>query len=183
MREISGMLDASHHMHTSAKAEDEQFRKHFRLGLEMLGVSNPDGRLIDELVRRQSEPEWYIVYDETIPVLEELRKRGYILHMLSNSFRYLEDIMRIKGLDIYFDGMTISAFVGWMKPDDRIFRAAIDSIGLPPERMLYIDDIAPYVMKGMSFGMQGLLLDRFGRPPLDGISSIGCLRDLLEKLP
>jgi len=183
MRAISRLLDESHHLHTSIEAENEQFRKHFRLALEMLGYPSPDEALIEALVRMQSDPEWYIVYDETEPVLRELKSRGYHLHMLSNSFRYLEGIMRIKGLDKYFDGMTISAFEGHMKPDDRIYLAALDSIRIPSENLLYIDDIPPYVLKGMSFGMQGLVLDRFDRKRTDGVSYINSLMELLNILP
>jgi len=182
MRTISRLLDESHHLHTSIDAENEQFRAHFRLALEMLGSPSPDEALIEELIRMQSDPEWYIVYDETVPVLRELKSRGYHLHMLSNSFRYLEGIMRIKGLDKYFDGMTISAVVGHMKPDDRIYKAALDAIPIPPENLLYIDDIPYYVLKGISLGMQGLVLDRFNRPPTDGVSSINSLPQLLNIL-
>jgi HAD superfamily hydrolase (TIGR01509 family) len=183
MQEISNLLDENHHLHTSIEAENEQFRKYFRLALEMLGHHSPDDALIEELVRKQADPEWYLVYDETIPVLDELRKRGYIIHMLSNSFLYLEDIMRVKGLDGYFDGWTISARVGCMKPDDRIFQAAFDSMGIPPENMLYVDDIASFVLKGISLGMQGFVMDRFDRQKVDGAPTISNLRELLNLLP
>ena len=183
MRTISRLLDESHHLHTSIDAENEQLRKHFRLALDMLGYPSPDEALIDELLRMQSDPEWYIVYDETVPVLRELKSRGYHLHMLSNSFRYLEGIMRIKGLDKYFDGMTISAAVGCMKPDDRIYKAALDAIPIPPENLLYIDDIPQYVLKAVSLGMQGLVLDRFNSPPAHDLPSINSLRQLLNFLP
>jgi HAD superfamily hydrolase (TIGR01509 family) len=182
MRKVSRLLDESHHLHTSAEAEDEQFRKYYRYALRELGHSSPDDALIDELVRLQSDPAWYIVYDETVPVLAELKRRGYILHMLSNSFRYLDELMRVKGLDKYFDGMTISAFIGCMKPDERIYTYAIDSIGLPVGNLLYVDDIAPYVEKGIALGMQGLVLNRADHSIDYAIPTIHSLYDLLDIL-
>ena len=183
MQKVKYLLDSSHHMHTSPEAEAAQFRKYYLHALAELGHASPDDALIDELVRLQSDPEWHIVYDETRPVLAELKRRGYILHMLSNSFRYLADLMKQKELDIYFDGMTISAFVGCMKPDERIFAAAINSIGLPAGNLLYVDDIARYVHKGIALGMQGLVLDRSGGRIDDDIPTIHSLKELLTLLP
>ena len=183
MRKMSRLLDENHHLHTSTEAENEQFRKYSRFALVELGHDDPDDALIEELVRLQSDPEWYIVYEETEPVMMELNARGYILHMLSNSFRYLKDIMRVKGLDKYFDGMTISAYVGCMKPDDRIFQAAIDAIGLPAGDLLYIDDIPRYVEKAASLGMQGLILDRSQACSLEKMPIIKSLNELLDLLP
>ncbi len=182
MRKVSRLLDESHHLHTSAEAETGQFRKYYSYALHELGYSSPDDALIEELVRLQSDPAWYIVYDETVPVLAELKRRGYILHMLSNSFRYLDELMKVKGLDEYFDGMTISAFIGCMKPDERIYKSAIDSIGLPAGNLLYVDDIAPYVEKSIALGMQGVVLDRDGSCAEDDIPTIHSLYDLLDIL-
>jgi HAD superfamily hydrolase (TIGR01509 family) len=183
MQKVSRLLDESHHMHTSPEAEAEQFRRYYRYALNELGQASPDDELIEELVRLQSDPEWYIVYDETIPVLAELKKRGYILHMLSNSFLYLTELMKVKGLDEFFDGMTISAQVGCMKPHERIFKVAMKSVGLRPDEMLYVDDIAQYVEKGISLGMQGLVLDRMYTDEIDHIPTISSLTELLGLLP
>jgi len=183
MQKISRLLDDSHHLHTSPEAETGQFRKYYRVALRELGAENPDDALIEELVKLQSDPEWYVVYDESEPVLRKLKAMGYKLQMLSNSFLYLKEIMRAKGLDKYFDGMTISAYVGIMKPDDRIYQAAIEETGLPVENLLYIDDIPGFVEKAMSLGLQGLVLDRSKTCTLGEIPIIKSLTELLDILP
>ncbi len=183
MQKISRLLDESHHLHTSHEAETQQFRKYYRVALRELGVENPDDALIEELVTLQSDPGWYIVYDETEPVLRKLKAMGYRLQMLSNSFLYLKDIMHVKGLDKYFDGMTISASIGVMKPDDRIFHAAIDQTGLPVENLLYIDDIPRFAEKAVALGIQALVLDRSQTCTLGEVPIIKSLTELLDMLP
>ena len=183
MRKMSRLLNESHHLHTSPEAETEQFRKYYRIALGELGYDNPDDGLIEELVRLQSDPEWYIVYDETEPVLRKIKDMGYKLQMLSNSFLYLREIMRVKGLDKYFDGMTISAYIGMMKPDDRIYQAAIQEINMPVENLLFIDDLPEYVEKAISLGLQGCVLDRSQTCTLGEIPMIKSLTELLDILP
>jgi putative hydrolase of the HAD superfamily len=43
------------------------------------------------------------------------------------------------------------------KPEERIFRHAVELIGLPPEECVFIDDIAANVSAAEAIGMTGVL--------------------------
>lgn len=52
-----------------------------------------------------------------------------------------------------FDHLTLSYEVGAVKPDPVIYQAALASVDLPPDRCIYIDDIAVYVDAARAQGM------------------------------
>ena len=84
-----------------------------------------------------------------------LRAAGLRTCLLSNSW----------GSDAYprevFEGMyhavVISAEVGMRKPEERIFRHAVDLIGLAPSECVFIDDMEANVRAAGALGMHGVL--------------------------
>lgn len=86
-----------------------------------------------------------------------------------------------------FAGFTASHEVGARKPEPAIFEAALRSLRLPPDQVLYLDDIAEFVEVGRGLGLRGfhytyndaelkdeLLRLGFTLPPLDGRSAMQC---------
>jgi putative hydrolase of the HAD superfamily len=77
-----------------------------------------------------------------IGILRQLSRSGnYLLGALNNESRELNDY-RFKAFDLRdcFDIALSSCFVGIRKPDPAMYQRAIDIIGRPPERILFIDD-------------------------------------------
>lgn len=70
------------------------------------------------------------VFPDVIPVLDELRRRGVSLGMISNFDNRLEPILRDLGLRDYFESVTVSSAAGWAKPDARIFAVAMRTHGV-----------------------------------------------------
>jgi putative hydrolase of the HAD superfamily len=66
-------------------------------------------------------------------VLEELRRAGHRLAVVSNFTGNLHHCLEELGLDGYFDVIIDSAIVGWTKPDPRIFQAATEALKVPGE--------------------------------------------------
>jgi putative hydrolase of the HAD superfamily len=89
------------------------------------------------------------------PLLEELRRRGFPLILLSNTnethIRWVREHFDI--LD-RFDRCVLSFEVGAMKPDPRIYAAAIAASGFAPPECFYTDDIPEYVAQGRLAGLQ-----------------------------
>jgi putative hydrolase of the HAD superfamily len=48
---------------------------------------------------------------------------------------------------------------GLRKPDPRAYQLVIDEVGLPPSRMVFVDDNPTYVEAGVRAGMRTVLLD------------------------
>lgn len=96
------------------------------------------------------------LFDDVVPTLEWLHQR-YRLVALTNGNA---DIAVI-GLDRYFATTVRAADVGAAKPDGRIFAAAADAAGVPPERILHVGD-APWedVTGANRAGMRSAWLNR-----------------------
>lgn len=93
-----------------------------------------------------------------IGVLRELSRSGnYLLGALNNESRELNDYrFKAFGLRNCFDIALTSSYVGLRKPDAAIYQRAIDIIGRPPERILFIDDRPENVAGALSAGIVAL---------------------------
>jgi FMN phosphatase YigB (HAD superfamily) len=63
----------------------------------------------------------------------------------------------------FFQAFIISSKLGVLKPDGRIYQAALREIGCPPEKVLFVDDDPDYVRAAESLGMWGTVISREGR--------------------
>lgn len=91
-----------------------------------------------------------------LPVLTALKQRGLRLVLLSNTC--ISHVTWIRSRwDVLdrFDHLVLSYEVGAIKPEEPIYLAALREIRCRPEECLYIDDIAAYVERGRTFGLQG----------------------------
>jgi HAD superfamily hydrolase (TIGR01509 family) len=104
---------------------------------------------------RLSEP-----YEETVPTLEELRRRGYRLGVISDTFPSLELTLRQMGMASFFESFTASALVGVGKPDPAIFQAACDSLSVAPAEAVFVDDTLIEADGARRFGFTAFNLDR-----------------------
>jgi putative hydrolase of the HAD superfamily len=75
-------------------------------------------------------------------VLKELAATGqYLMGALNNESRELNEYrFKTFGLRECFDVALTSCYVGLRKPDLAMYQRAIDIVGRPPERILFIDD-------------------------------------------
>ena len=74
--------------------------------------------------------------------LDALAARGLSLGVLSNFDQRLHGILHELGLDACFDSVVLPADAGAAKPDRAIFAAALDALGVPAARALYVGDRA-----------------------------------------
>lgn len=171
-------LDAHHLVETEA-AEREQFKRYYQVLLETLGVPGPhDAVVIDLADARFSQPE-IEPFPDTVPVLDTLREKGLLLGIVSNAWPSLEWQYRVLGLRHYFGPFVISARVGRCKPDERIFRRAIQESRLPPTALLFVDDEPDYVAQAIALGMNGVVIAREQEHlPLHGLPWIANLAAL-----
>ncbi len=94
----------------------------FRVLLQGLGV-DPSPALLDLLLERE-HAVWnraVTLYPEALPLLDELRRRGYRLGLVSNCSAQAGDVVRRNGLDARLDALTLSFEVGALKPSPEIF--------------------------------------------------------------
>jgi putative hydrolase of the HAD superfamily len=85
--------------------------------------------------------------------LRAVRAHGVRTALLSNSWgnTYPRELWAE-----LFDAVVISGEVGLRKPDEAIFRHALDTLGLEPAECVFIDDIEHNVVAAEALGMVGL---------------------------
>ncbi|RLE62378.1 MAG: hypothetical protein DRJ38_09720 [Thermoprotei archaeon] len=103
------------------------------------------------------------VYDDVKPTLEELKRRGYRLIVISNvsSLKNLSIYISSIGLKDYFELLIASGTVGFEKPDPRIFKLALEKTNVSPGEMIHVgDDYEADYIGAENAGLTGVLLDR-----------------------
>jgi putative hydrolase of the HAD superfamily len=104
------------------------------------------------------------LYEDAIPVLDELRRAGLRLGLVSNGARDLEAFVVHHGLDV--DAAVGSRAHGWTKPHETIFRAALERLGVEPEDAAMVGDSPEDDIEGArALGMRAFLVDRENRYP------------------
>jgi HAD superfamily hydrolase (TIGR01549 family) len=104
------------------------------------------------------------LYEDTLPVLDELRAYGLKLGLVSNTGRDLDEFVRHHRLEV--DAALGSRAHGRTKPHETIFRAMLDALAVTPgEAVMVGDSIEDDVEGAVALGMDGILLDREGRHP------------------
>lgn len=91
--------------------------------------------------------------DGVIECLAQLRQR-YVLTLLSDSTDILAADLDRFGVDTAFDHIFISAHVGMTKPAPALYRHAAIAMGVPPARILVVDDLAVNLPGARSVGMR-----------------------------
>jgi len=97
-------------------------------------------------------------------MLEELRRKGYRLYLLSNTNPVIMSWAHSqafspqgKSIDEYFDKLYLSYQIGCTKPHPEIFQFMFKDAGMIPSESLFIDDGAANVEMGKQLGMKTYL--------------------------
>ena len=151
--------------------------------VEAAGV-DPDPSLIARLLdmERAFTETGVELYEDSLPVVRELRARGTRTALISNCSHSTRPIVDRLGLDEEFDEVLLSFEVGIHKPDPGIYREALRRLGdVAPERSVFVDDQPPYCDGAAVLGIETFLIDRSGdgTPDLNGHRVIRDLRALL----
>jgi putative hydrolase of the HAD superfamily len=99
-----------------------------------------DEALLAEMMRREVD-FWSDLDKDVLGWAQDLRGAGLLTGILSNLPRTLGDKLRAEaGFLNHFDQVTFSYELGVVKPEARIYRHAIDGLGVEPSEALFLDD-------------------------------------------
>jgi putative hydrolase of the HAD superfamily len=103
--------------------------------------------------------------DGALGILQELAASGkWTLGTLNNEAREPNEYRFERfGLREYVDVAFSSCFVGLRKPEAAIYKRALDLLGKPAERVLFIDDREANVAGAVDAGMRGIKFEGAGR--------------------
>ncbi len=135
-----------------------------RIVLGMGGTEPASHACAVELTSGWQRHENFELYEDTIPVLDELHGAGLKLGLVSNSARDVRDFARHHALEI---DAGISSFQhGKTKPHGSIFRAVLDLLEVEPHEAAMVGDTVEDDIEGaLALGMQAVLVDRLGLRP------------------
>lgn len=125
-----------------------------------------------------------VLPDGALGILDELAASNRcMVGTLNNEARETNDYrFRKFGLRRYFKVALSSCFVGLRKPEPVIYRRALDILGAPPERILFIDDRPENVAGAVAEGIRGIQFtgEDALRRELRGLGVLQAERDFSE---
>jgi putative hydrolase of the HAD superfamily len=131
------------------------------------------------LAHERSSSLWSRPVEGAREMLDALETMGVRRAVVSNSDGRAELHLRNAGLLAGVEFVVDSHLVGFAKPDPRIFRVALERMGVPPDRALYVGDIlAVDAVGARAAGLDFVLLDPAGDYAPPGISSIAAVGEL-----
>lgn len=135
-----------------------------RMVFELLGIKFPTAETRElelEAGRILSDAGYFRRYPhlnpEARPVLHALKKRGLKIGLISNAARSSRTYSRMLnsyGIGEYFDSLTISCEVGYLKPAREIFHRSIEELSVQPHEAIHVGDLFKAdVVGAVSYGM------------------------------
>jgi putative hydrolase of the HAD superfamily len=102
-----------------------------------------------------------VLFDDVPAALDDLKKRGLKLGLISNVERDMTDTLAKLGLSSKLDVVVTSQDAGFTKPQPEIFQYALKRASVQPAEAVYVGDQYQVDIGGaQNAGMQGILLDR-----------------------
>ena len=115
--------------------------------LQELGLPTVERAVAEEIFEglRLRIPESRHLFDDILPTLEELRRRGFLLGVVTNrqygGEPFLEDLQTLGLLDYFaVEHIAISADLGIRKPNAAIYLHALKALGVAPEEAAMVGD-------------------------------------------
>ena len=132
--------------------------------IQGMGGAGDTYRCAVEMTRAWERAEHFELFDDALPVLDELRGYGLKLALLSNTGRDLNEFVAHHGVQV--DAILTSRVHGKTKPHETIFRALLDELQVAAAAAAMVgDDPTDDVAGAQSVGMRAWLVDRDGRFP------------------
>lgn len=135
----------------------------------------------DAVYEHFAEPGAWRVFDDVLPTLDALARRGIRLAVISNWDERLERLLDRLDLRHRFELVIVSCDAGFTKPSPAIFHLTVARLALAPEAVLHIGDSRTEDVDGArAAGLHARLIRR-NVPPIAG-EQVSSLHELVEML-
>ncbi len=132
-----------------------------------VGMGGPAGvasECATEIEQGWEVAENFELFEDALPVLDELRASGLRIGLVSNGIRDLTVFVAHHQLDV--DAIVDSRSHGRVKPHPTIFQAALELLGVAPAEAVMVGDSLEEDVEGArALGMGAILVDREDRHP------------------
>lgn len=172
-----------------AKRSDEEkknlWAQYEAVLLQEAGITPTKELISNMLIEMKNFKYEMVLYDDVIPTLTAIKKRGLITGLVSNVDKDISSMLEKLELKALLDIIVTSQEAGFTKPHREIFEVAANEAGIKAEEALFIgDQYKVDVLGSVNADMSGVLLDRADYYKDDGIeepriNNLGQLFDLL----
>ena len=87
------------------------------------------------------------LHPQIIPMLEELKKQGLKIGLISNCYFEEAKVIRDSELFPYFDTVCLSCELGMRKPEEAIYERCMQELNVIPEECVYVGDGGSYELE------------------------------------
>jgi putative hydrolase of the HAD superfamily len=161
---------------------------YFETILAALEVPPEPARQIAAALHEENRREsvWRVVPADADGLLAELRRRGFVLGVVSNADGRVAASLESLGLARYFEVIVDSHLVGVEKPEPGIFHLALEACGGRAAESVFVGDLYEIDVRGARrAGIAAVLLDpllRYGPVDCPRIDRLSALLGLLPPL-
>ncbi|KAG0706103.1 HAD-like domain-containing protein [Suillus ampliporus] len=131
----------------------------------LIAVDSSLPQIVPNLMERFSSREGYKLFDDSLPVLRQLRNMNICTALISNTDTRTRSVLKDLDIAQYLDPILLSEEAGIEKPDAKIFRLAFSTQSVPMELQEGVhvgDELESDYHGARAAGMHALLLRRPG---------------------
>lgn len=102
-------------------------------------------------------------FDYTIPMIQDLKDKGYKVYYLSNWSAWTYDLLQEAGKFDFLklmDGGVFSYDAGYMKPNEEIYKILLNKYKINPEEAVFFDDREENIEAANKLGIHGVHFPR-----------------------
>jgi putative hydrolase of the HAD superfamily len=188
-RELAPQLETPDSVEGLLWPTGDERPSYFAVALHQLGIGAEQALPILDALKRHNEEDclWRVIRPGTAAVLDELRRRGMTLGVVSNADGRIEREIERRGLVGHFATVVDSHVVGVEKPDPGIFAIAMERLGAVAEETAYVGDVyAIDIVGARRAGMEAILVDTLdcypGKLDCRRIRGLGELLDIFPAI-
>ena len=117
-------------------------------------------------VRELYKSVTFVLFDDVLSTLKELKRQKYILGLLTNLNEDMNTICRRLGLEPYLDFVVTSEEAGSDKPEPPIFLEALRRAGVDASEAIHVGDQYKIDVAGArGVGISPIFIDRYNADP------------------
>lgn len=134
-------------------------------------------------VREMSRGSTFVLFDDVLPALRQVRARSVLTGLISNLPQDMKPLLTTLGLVTELDYVIGPGDAGAEKPDPKIFRYALEQAKVEPSEALHVgDQYHVDVLGARSVSITPILLDRYDTSPEADCARITSLSEVLAYL-
>ena len=157
---IAGNYMSEQNLILTEEEEYGHFLEYYKIFFSKLSELKMDEEKIEDVTRDLVfNYNKYKFYDDAMETIQELSE-NYKLAVVSDAWPSLENVFRQAGLRDYFLSFIISSQKGITKPNELMYKSALDELKVSSEEAIFIDDSIKNCDGANELGIKSFLLCR-----------------------